>query len=116
MNTDSQPADASVQVADRQRPGAGRHRLGHPVPPHGIVVQSLAGLLQGSRVMSLNVTTSVGRVSAAVRETTNAGDPGTWLPAAQPPATTQVLPGLPSTPGTRELYVAVPGPTTPSSR
>lgn len=109
MNTDSQPADASVQILTDSGPVLGGTDSGISVPPHGIVVQSLAGLLKGTRVMSLNVTTSVGRVSAAVLESTNTADPGTWLPPAQPPATTQVLPGLPSTPGTRELYVAVPG-------
>jgi hypothetical protein len=48
-------------------------------------------------------------VAAAVLETSSGSDPGAWLPAAQPPATSQVLPGLPGTPGGRELYVAVPG-------
>jgi len=109
MNTDSQAADASVQILTDSGPVLGSTDSGIGVPPHGIVVQSLARLLKGSRVVSLNVTTSVGRVSAAVLETTNVAKPGTWLPAAQAPATTQVLPGLPGTPGTRELYVAVPG-------
>ena len=47
-------------------------------------------------------------MAAAVRESTGAGQ-GTWLPAAQPPATRLVIPGLPGVAGTRELYVAVPG-------
>jgi hypothetical protein len=109
MNTDNQTADASVQVLTDSGPVLGGTDSGISVPPHGIVMQSLAGLLKGSRVISLNVTTSVGRVSAAVLETTNAANPGTWLPPALPPAKTQVLPGLPNTPGSRELYVAVPG-------
>jgi hypothetical protein len=109
MNTDAQAADATVSVLTDSGPIIGSTDAGIEVPPHGLVVQSLAKLLKGSRVVSLNVTTSVGRVVAAVLDTSNTNEPGAWLPAAQPPATTQVLPGLPGTPGGRELYVAVPG-------
>jgi len=109
MNTDSQAADASVGVLTDSGPVLGSTDAGIGVPPHGIVVQSLAGLVHGSRVVALNVTTSVGRVAPAVLETSGGGEPGAWLPAAQAPATSQVLPGLPAAPGGRELYVAVPG-------
>ena len=109
MNTDTQAADATVSVLTDSGPIIGSTDAGIEVPPHGLVVQSLAKLLKGSRVVALNVTTSVGRVVVAALETSNASQPGAWLPAAQPPATTQVLPGLPGTPGGRELYVAVPG-------
>jgi hypothetical protein len=109
MNTDGQAADASVQVLTDSGPVLGSTDAGIGVPPHGMVVQSLAGLVRGSHDVALNVTTSVGRVVAAVLETSGPGQPGAWLPAAEPPANTQVLPGLPGTPGGRELYVAVPG-------
>jgi hypothetical protein len=109
MNTDTQAADATVGILTDSGPIIGSTDAGIEVPPHGLVVQSLARLVQGSRVVALNVTTSVGRVVAAVLETSGSGEPGTWLPAAEAPATTQVLPGLPGTPGGRELYVAVPG-------
>jgi hypothetical protein len=109
MNTDTQAADATVSVLTDSGPIIGSTDAGIEVPPHGLVVQSLAKLLKGSRVVALNVTTSVGRVIAAALETSNGSEPGAWLPTAQPPATTQVLPGLPGTPGGRELYVAVPG-------
>jgi hypothetical protein len=109
MNTDTEAADATVSVLTDSGPIIGSSDAGIEVPPHGLVVQSLAGLVHGSRAVSLNVTTSVGRVVAAVLETSGSGEPGTWLPAAEAPATTQVLPGLPGTPGGRELYVAVPG-------
>ena len=111
MNTDSQPADATVQILTDSGPVLGSTDAGIGVPPHGLVVQSLARLLHGSRVAALNVTTSVGRVVAAVLETSGGSQPGAWLPAAQAPATSQVLPGLPGTPGGRELYIAVPGAT-----
>ncbi len=109
MNTDSQAADATVQILTDSGPILGSTDAGIGVPPHGLVVQSLAKLLHGSGVVALNVTTSVGRVVAAVLETSNGSEPGAWLPATAAPATSQVLPGLPGTPGGRELYVAVPG-------
>jgi hypothetical protein len=111
MNTDAVEADASVQILTDSGPVLGTTDAGIPVPPHGMVVQSLGKLVGGSRVIAMNVTTSVGRVVPAVRETTSGGEPGAWLPAALPPATSQVLPGLPGTPGGRNLYVAVPGAT-----
>jgi Family of unknown function (DUF5719) len=109
MNTDNEPADAAVDVFTDSGPLIGSTDSGITVPPHGMIVQSLARLLHGSRAVALNVTTSIGRVVAAVRETTSGADAGEWLPAAQPPATSMVLPGLPGSAGTRELYVAVPG-------
>jgi len=110
MNTDAQAADVSVSVLTDSGPIIGNTDAGIEVPPHGLVVQSLAKLLKGASVVALNVTTSVGQVVAALLETSGGSEPGAWLPAAQPPATSQVLPGLPGTPGGRELYVAVPGP------
>jgi Family of unknown function (DUF5719) len=109
MDTDSQPATAEVDIFTDSGPLIGSTDTGIAVPAHGMIVQSLAKLLHGSRVLALHVNTSVGRLVAAVRETSKPGDPGAWLPAAQPPAKNIVLPGLPGTPGTRYLYVVVPG-------
>jgi hypothetical protein len=109
MNTDAQAADATVSVLTDSGPIIGSTDAGIEVPAGGLVVQSLASLLKGSSVVALNVTTSVGQVVAALLETSSGSQPGAWLPAAQPPATSQVLPGLPGTPGGRELYIAVPG-------
>jgi Family of unknown function (DUF5719) len=109
MNTDSEPADAAVDVFTDSGPLIGSTDSGITVPPHGMVVQTLAPLVKGSHAVALNVTTSIGQVVAAVMETSSAGKPGVWLPVAQPPATSQVLPGLPASVGSRELYVAVPG-------
>jgi hypothetical protein len=109
MNTDTQAADASVSVLTDSGPIIGSTDAGIEIPPHSLVVQSLASLVKQSSVVALNVTTSVGQVVAALLETSSGSEPGAWLPAAQPPATSQVLPGLPGTPGGRELYVAVPG-------
>jgi hypothetical protein len=109
MNTGTQAAVATVSVLTDSGPIIGSTDAGIEVPARGLVVQSLAQLVKGSNVVALNVTTSVGQVVPALLETSSASQPGAWLPAAQPPATSQVLPGLPGTPGGRELYIAVPG-------
>jgi hypothetical protein len=109
MNVDGQPADAQVSAMTDSGPLLASSDTGIVVPAHGLVIQSLAKLLRGSRFMALQVSTSLGRIVAAVRETKSDADPGGWLPVTQPPAKRFVLPGLPGVPGTRELYVAVPG-------
>ena len=109
MNTDNQPADAEADIFTDSGPLLGSTDTGIAVPAHGLVVQSLAKLLHGSRVLAIHVRTSVGRLVAALRETRSARQPGAWLPPAQPPARSLILPGLPSSAGSRDLYVAVPG-------
>src|SRR5215469_1733821 len=111
-NTGSTPADAQVQVltdAAKGPPVLGNADNGITVPPHGMVVQSLGGLLQGSGIMALNVSTTVGQVAAAVRESQGPGQAGSWLPALQAPAQHVVIPGLPPGAGPPDLYIAVPG-------
>jgi hypothetical protein len=109
MNTAGQPADVNVEVATDAGPLQGSTDTGVAVAPHSTVVQTLAPVLHGSRVISLHVRTSVGQVVAGVQETKGAGGSGAWLPVAQEPATHVVLPGLPATAGIRQLFVAVPG-------
>lgn len=122
MNTDSQPADAEVDALTDSGPLLGSSDTGIIVPPHSMVVQSLGTYLHGSHALSLHVTTSTGRVAAAVRQASNTtttdafgvtaptAAPGGWLPATQPPSTRLTIPGLPGTTGTVTLYLAVPGP------
>jgi hypothetical protein len=109
MDTDSQPATAEVDIFSDSGPLLGSTDTGIAVPAHGVVVQSLSKLVHNSRVLALHVNTSVGRLVAAVRDTAKTSSPGAWLPVAQAPAKNIVLPGLPGTPGTRTLYVVVPG-------
>ena len=112
MNAGSQPADAAVSVltdVTKGPPLLGDADNGITVPPHSMVVQSLGRLLQSSKVIALNVTTSVGQVVAAVRETRSARHSGAWLPATGQPARHLVIAGLPRASGSRELYIAVPG-------
>ena len=109
INTDNVAADAHVAVQTDSGPLLGAADSGIVVPPHAMVVQNLDKLVQSANAAALHITTSVGRVVAAIRETDSTGKPGVWLPPAPQPATTQVLTGLPSTTGTRELYISVPG-------
>jgi len=74
-----------------------------------MVVQSLGRLLQSSKTIALNITTSVGQVVAAVRESRSASHEGGWLPPTGAPSRHLVIPGLPRTAGARDLYIAVPG-------
>jgi hypothetical protein len=109
MNTDSQPADAAVSVQTDSGPWLGPQDSGIVVPPHSMIVQKIDKLVHGAKAIALHVTTSTGRVVAAVRAATSTARAGAWLPAAGEPATTQVLAGLPTNPGQRELYLTVPG-------
>lgn len=107
MNPADQAADVSVEIATDAGPVQGSADAGIAVPPHSMVMQSLAPALPGSRAVLLHVRTSVGQVVAGVRDSTGGG--GGWLPPAQAPASRLIVPGLPATPGTRTLFLAVPG-------
>ena len=109
LNTDSGPANVRVGVQTDSGPRIGVPDSGIVVPPHSMVVQNLDKLVRSARAASLHVTTSAGRVVAAVRQIDSVGKPGIWLPPAPEPATTQMLTGLPDIAGTRELYISVPG-------
>jgi Family of unknown function (DUF5719) len=111
-NTGSQAADAQVSVVTdvtKGPPLLGNADNGITVPPHSMVVQSLGKLLQSSKVIALNVTTSVGQVVAAVRESKSPSDDGNWLSPTRAPARHLVIPGMPQSAGFRDLYIAVPG-------
>ncbi len=111
-NTGNQAADAQVSLltdVTKGPPLLGSADNGITVPPHSMVVQSLGRLLQSSRVIALNVSTSVGQVVAAVRESRSATNDGLWLPATQSPARHLLIPGMPNAGGSRNLYIAVPG-------
>ena len=103
VNPDSQEAAADVEVFTDTGPLQGNTDTGIAVPPHGSVVQSMAKLTNGTRVLGLHVRTSVGRVAAAVQAATG------WWRAATAPATQVVVPGLPRRGTGRRLYLVDPG-------
>lgn len=108
MNVDDQASDVDVDIITDTGPLQGGTDTGITVPPHGLIVQSLAGLLHNSRAIGLHVRTTVGRVVAALSESSTASQPGGWLPPAQAPAKRLVIPGMPTANGSRELYIADP--------
>jgi Family of unknown function (DUF5719) len=108
MNAGSQAADVAVDIFTDAGPLQETTDTGITVPPHGMIVQSLAATLRNSRAITLHVRTSVGQVAAAVQESAGTGQ-GSWLPPAQAPDKRLVVPGLPGVAGSRELYIAVPG-------
>jgi Family of unknown function (DUF5719) len=110
MNADATPADALVSIQTDSGPLLGAPDTGILVPPHAMIIQSLDNLVHSAKAAAFHVTTSTGRIVAAMRVSGSATKPGIWLPAAQEPAVTQMLTGLPATTGTRELYITVPGP------
>jgi hypothetical protein len=108
MNVSAQPADVTVQAFTDAGPLQGSADTGVAVAPHSMVTQSLDKMLHGTRMVALQVRTSVGQVVAAVRET-RSGHAGAWLPASASPSTRIVIPGMPAARGTRQLFLAVPG-------
>ena len=109
MDADDQQADAQVTALTDSGPLLTSTDTGVVVPAHAMVTQPLSQLLERSRFVALHVSASLGRVIAAVRETSNGSQPGGWLPVTEAPAKRFVLPGLPGTAGARELYIVVPG-------
>lgn len=108
MNVSAQPADVTVQAFTDAGPLQGSADTGVAVAPHSMVTQSLDKMLHGTRMVALQVRTSVGQVVAAVRET-RSGRAGAWLPVSAAPSTRIVIPGMPAARGTRQLFLAVPG-------
>ena len=60
MNASSQAADANVDIFTDAGPLQDTTDNGITVPPHGMIVQSLAPVLRNSRSLALHVRTSVG--------------------------------------------------------
>ena len=108
MNVSGQPADVTVQGFTDAGPLQTNIDTGVAVAPHSMVSQSLDKMLHGTRMVALQVRTSIGQVVAAVRET-RSGHAGAWLPPLAAPATRIVIPGMPAAAGTRQLFLAVPG-------
>ncbi|RBQ17075.1 hypothetical protein DP939_26675 [Spongiactinospora rosea] len=109
-NADSAPAAAQVRIYAGEGPLIGDH--GVVVGPGEHQAVSLKELAPTPLVMAVEVRTSTGRVAAAVHVRLGDGRKGgglDWLPAAAPPATKVVVPGIPGGGGKRELYVAAPG-------
>lgn len=99
--TNPESATATVDATIHGRGGvidAPRAR-GIQVGPRSSVGLRIDELAPGEKVVAVHAEVRVGRLSAAITETDADGfEPGgtDWIPAASPPATTVVVPGVPA--------------------
>jgi len=79
------------------------------IAPNQSVAEDITPYVQGSQALALHVQTNTGQVAASVWEGNSSG--GAWLPQANAPATTLVIPGLTVASSAAKLFVVVPGST-----
>ncbi|MFF3664362.1 DUF5719 family protein [Microtetraspora malaysiensis] len=108
-NSDEAAADVAVMIYAGEGPVLSDRGNGMVIKPGEYREVKLRDLAPSPLVMAVQVTTSGGRVAAAVRASLGEGRGVDWLPAAAPPSTRVVVPGIPGSAGQRELYVATPG-------
>ncbi|MGW0801774.1 DUF5719 family protein [Nonomuraea sp. NPDC002799] len=109
-NADKAPALADVQVYAAEGPVSGDAGRGLEIAPGEHREIDLKTLAPSADIMAVSVTTFYGRLAVAARATMEIGGVD-WLPAAAPPATRVVVPGIPGGGGRRELLVAALGET-----
>ena len=80
------------------------------VAPNQSVSENITQYVQGSQALALHVQTNTGQVAASVWEGSKTGG-GAWLPQANAPATSLVIPGLTVASSAAKLFVVVPGST-----
>lgn len=107
-NADKAPALADVHVHAAEGLVSGDKGVGLEIAPGEHREIDLKTLAPSADIMAVNVTTVFGRVAVAARVTLDTGGVD-WLPAAAPPATRVVIPGIAGGGGRRELLVATPG-------
>ncbi|GAA0393196.1 hypothetical protein GCM10009530_50680 [Microbispora corallina] len=108
-NADAAPADVTFMVYSGEGPVLSERGNGMILQPGESRVVNLRDLAPSPLVMALEVSTGSGRVAAAVKAVYGKGLGVDWIPAAAPPATRVVVPGIPGIAGPRELYVTAPG-------
>ena len=79
------------------------------IAPNQSVAENVTAYVQGSQALALHVQTNIGQVAASVWEGGKGG--GAWLPQANAPATSLVIPGLTVASSAAKLFVVVPGST-----
>ncbi|MFC4058043.1 DUF5719 family protein [Planomonospora corallina] len=110
-NADLAPAVVEILVHSGEGPvtaGTGNTFTLDPGESRALDLREMA---PSSLVMAVQVRTVSGRVAAAARAVVDGGRGVDWLPAAAPPATRVVVPGIPGGGGKRELLVASPAET-----
>jgi hypothetical protein len=77
------------------------------VAPNQYVAENVTPYVQGSQAIAVRVQANTGQVAASVWESDSGG--GAWLPQANAPAKSLVIPGLTVASSAARLFVVVPG-------
>src|SRR3954470_4665789 len=111
-NPDDTPALVDVVAWTSDGPADPRPGRGISIPPRKRAAFPLDQIAPDKEWLAVHVVVQRGRVAAAIRHARLDGKTPKgveWIPQAQPPATTVVVPGLPQGPGRRILSVTNPG-------
>jgi hypothetical protein len=108
MNTGNLTASADVTILTDTGLQSGL-RTAITVAPNQSVSENITPYVQGSQALALHVQANTGQVAASVWEGGRGG--GAWLPQANAPATSLVIPGLTVASSAARLFVVVPGAT-----
>jgi hypothetical protein len=108
-NADSAPANVEVMIYAGEGPVLSDRGSGMVLQPGEHRTVKLSDLAPSPLVMAVEVSTSGGRVAAAIKAVLGKAEGVDWLPVAAPPSTQVVVPGIPGMAGLRELYVTAPG-------
>jgi hypothetical protein len=109
MNTGTLTASADVTILTDTGQQAGLSSA-ITVAPDQFVAEDITPYVPGSQALALHVQTNTGQVAASVWEGDSTGG-GAWLPQANAPATSLVIPGLTVASSAAKLFVVVPGTT-----
>lgn len=111
-NVDDTPATVDVQVFGEKGAVDPRPGQGLTVRPHDRLLLPLDQLAPDQNHLVVHVVSRQGRVAAALRNNRVAGTTQLgfdYVPQAQPPADTVVVPGFPAGQGSRGLVIGNPG-------
>ncbi|PSK97090.1 hypothetical protein CLV63_10993 [Murinocardiopsis flavida] len=107
-NPDDSAATVNVDVYATDGPAVSKETRGIAVAPNSDAEIDLGPLVESTGAVGVHVRTASGRVAASLfAEKSKRG--ADWVPPANPPATTHVIPGVPEGGGDRRLIVAAPG-------
>ena len=111
-NVDDTPALVDVQIWSAAGPVDPRSGQGITVAPHTRTFVHLEDLAPDRILLGVHVSTRRGRIAPALRHARYDGRVARgvdWVPEAEPPATTVVVPGIPAGPGGRTVLITNPG-------
>jgi len=108
MNTGNLTASADVTIITDTGLQSGLSSA-ITIAPSQSVAENITKYVTGSQAVALHVQANTGQVAASAWEGTGSG--GAWLPQANAPSTSVVIPGLTVASSAAKLFVMVPGAT-----